>query len=60
MEASTSLKEALKAMHDRGITGAPVYVDDVTGVSGALCSASPFVDVPPSFPPNPIGAPAHP
>ena len=41
-------------MHDRGITGAPVYVDDVTGVSGALCSASPFVDVPPSFPPNPF------
>lgn len=33
LEASTSLKEALKAMHDRGITGAPVYVDDVTGVS---------------------------
>ena len=36
LEAGTSLRDALKALSDRGITGAPVFVDDVTGVGGVF------------------------
>lgn len=37
LEAGTSLRDALKALSDRGITGAPVFVDDVTGVGATGC-----------------------
>ena len=34
IEASTSLRDAIRLLNDNGVTGAPVFVDEVTSVSG--------------------------